>query len=83
MCIERVGQVVDAEGSDSGVVIADVGGVYRRISTALLVLDGIEVVRGDWLRIHVGMAVEVLADEEARDLVRAYGLTGLTERRGL
>jgi hydrogenase assembly chaperone HypC/HupF len=83
MCIERVGQVVDAEGSDSGVVIADVGGVYRRISTALLVLDGIEVVRGDWLRIHVGMAVEVLADEEARDLVRAYELTGLTERRGL
>ncbi len=83
MCIERVGQVVDAEGSDSGVVIADVGGVYRRISTALLVLDGIEVVRGDWLRIHVGMAVEVLADEEARDLVRAYELTGSTERRGL
>ena len=83
MCIERVGQVVDAEGSDSGVVIADVGGVYRRISTALLVLDGIEVVRGDWLRIHVGMAVEVLADEAARDLVRAYELTGLTERRGL
>ncbi|MHB1510629.1 MAG: HypC/HybG/HupF family hydrogenase formation chaperone [Acidimicrobiales bacterium] len=82
MCIERIGQVIGAEEPDSGVVIADVGGVYRRISTALLVFDGIEVVPGDWLRIHAGMAVEVLTDVEARDLVRAHEAVGSMERKG-
>ncbi len=81
MCIERIGQVVGAEAPDDAVVIADVGGVYRRISTALLVFDGIEVVPGDWLRIHVGMAVEVLADEEARDLVSTHEAIGSMDRR--
>ncbi|HXY44824.1 MAG TPA: HypC/HybG/HupF family hydrogenase formation chaperone [Acidimicrobiales bacterium] len=72
MCVEQIGQVVAVEDAESGVVIVAVEGSRRRASVALLQFDGVEVMPGDWLLIHTGLAVRVLGDDEARELVRAH-----------
>jgi len=72
MCVEQVGRVVQLSAPDDGVVIVEAGGRRRRISTALLVLEGVEVRPGDWLQTHTGLAIRVLPEDEAGELVRMY-----------
>jgi hydrogenase expression/formation protein HypC len=61
MCLGLPAQVV--EPPVDGLAKADVGGVRREISVALL--DG-EVVPGDWVLLHVGFALGRIDEEEAR-----------------
>jgi hydrogenase assembly chaperone HypC/HupF len=72
MCVERVGKVVSLPSEEEGVAIVDIAGSLHRVSTALLVFDGVEVLPGDWLQAHTGLAVRVLPEPEARRLVAAY-----------
>ena len=72
MCIERVGQVVSLPSEEEGVAIVDIAGSLRRVSTAMLVLEGVEIAPGDWVPAHTGLAVRVLPEGEARRLVSAY-----------
>ena len=72
MCVERVCQVVAMPASEEGTAIVEVGGVRHRVSTALLVFEGIEVRPGDWLQTHTGLAVRILPEADARRLISAY-----------
>ncbi len=72
MCVERVGRVVGFPEREEGVAVLQVGAALRRVSTALLVIEGVEVSVGDWLQTHTGLAVRVLPEAEALRLVAAY-----------
>ncbi|MGZ4354350.1 MAG: HypC/HybG/HupF family hydrogenase formation chaperone [Gaiellaceae bacterium] len=61
MCLGIPAQIV--EPPVDGLARADVGGVRREISVALL--DG-AVEPGDWVLIHVGFALNRIDEEEAR-----------------
>lgn len=61
MCLGIPAQIVEPPAD--GLARADVGGVRREISVALL--DG-AVQPGDWVLIHVGFALNRIDEEEAR-----------------
>jgi len=61
VCLGIPAQIV--EPPEDGLARADVGGVRREISVALL--DG-AVEPGDWVLIHVGFALNRIDEEEAR-----------------
>lgn len=61
MCLGIPAQIVEPPAD--GLARADVGGVRREISVALL--DGV-VEPGDWVLIHVGFALNRIDEEEAR-----------------
>jgi hydrogenase expression/formation protein HypC len=61
MCLGIPAQIVEPPAD--GLARADVGGVRREISVALL--DG-AVEPGDWVLIHVGFALNRIDEEEAR-----------------
>ena len=61
MCLGIPAQIVEPPAD--GLARAEVGGVRREISVALL--DG-AVGPGDWVLIHVGFALNRIDEEEAR-----------------
>lgn len=67
MCLGIPGQIVDIIDPAQMRARADVDGVRRDVSVALLGLEGPEGVRvGDWVLIHVGFALSKIDEEEAR-----------------
>jgi hydrogenase assembly chaperone HypC/HupF len=69
MCVETVGRVIDIPDPDEGIALVDVDGAVKRVSLALLVVEGVEVSVGDWLLTHTGLAVRVIDDDEANRLL--------------
>ena len=64
MCVTDVGRVV-AVSDDGGTAELEGGGGRRTASLAVLVLEGTPVEVGDWVRVHTGLAVEVVGADEA------------------
>ncbi len=62
MCLGIPGQVTDI--LDEHYATVDVGGARRKINTDLLA--GRSLGNGDWVLIHVGFALAVIDEEEAR-----------------
>jgi hydrogenase expression/formation protein HypC len=60
---------VDSGGREA---VTDVDGTERRVSLAVLTLDGRTVEPGDWLLVHTGLAVETLDPVEAAELVALH-----------
>ncbi len=56
---------VSAKNGDRGVV--DLGGVAREVSLALVDADV-----GDYVIVHVGIAISVLDEAEAREAIRLF-----------
>ena len=70
MCVTDVGRVT-ALAADGGSAELVGGGPSRPVSLAVLVLEGVPVHVGDWVRVHTGLAVEVLGEGEALAALRA------------
>ena len=68
MCLSLVGRVRSVEGPDA---VLEIEGHDRRVSLAALVLDGTTVAVGDWLVVQTGLAVSILEEDEARDVLAA------------
>lgn len=66
MCMSSVGRLVSLDDGDA---VVDVDGAARRVSAALLVLEGTAVEPGDWLLVHTGFAVARLDPDDAAELV--------------
>lgn len=65
MCIGIPGQIVELLADGSGKV--DVCGVQRDVNLALVGDVGI----GQWVLVHVGFAMSIINEEEARDTLDA------------
>lgn len=64
MCLGIPGQVVElVEGFGNQLALVDVEGVARRINIGLLDEGSVEA--GDWILIHMGMAMEKVDPEKA------------------
>lgn len=63
MCLGLPGRIVEIVDPENRIAKADVAGVRRSISIALLADEGVSV--GDWVLIHVGFAMSKIDEEEA------------------
>ena len=59
MCLGIPAQIVSV--ADDGLATAEVSGVRREVSTALVP----EAKQGDWVLVHVGFALHTIDEEEA------------------
>lgn len=62
MCLAIPGQVVEVVDDANRLAQVDVAGVRRTVNIGLL--EGIQV--GDWVLIHVGFALSLVDEDEAR-----------------
>lgn len=64
MCLGIPGQVVEVlDGYEGQLALVDVEGMARKINIGLLEGDSLEP--GDWILIHMGMAMEKVGAEAA------------------
>ena len=76
MCLAIPGQVVEIVDETNRLAKVDVAGVQRNVNIGLLDEDGVGVIPGDWVLIHVGFALSKVDEEEARatrDLLERMG----------
>ena len=77
MCLGIPGQIVSISDPDALRAKVDVDGVRREVSVALIGLDGPGGVRvGDWVLVHVGFAMAVIDEAEARETLDALKRLG-------
>jgi hydrogenase expression/formation protein HypC len=79
MCLSSVGRLLSLDGHDA---LVDIDGRPRRVSAAVLVLEGVAVAPGDWLQIHTGFAVTRLDPEEAEGLIELRQEMAATQEHG-
>jgi hydrogenase assembly chaperone HypC/HupF len=68
MCIEIIGNVISVDDAVSEALVETDTGV-RRMSLALLRLEGGDVEKGEWVLSHTGFVVARLEEAEARRLI--------------
>lgn len=68
MCLAIPGKIVELETETEAKL--DVTGVRRRVDVSLLKRQGMSVVPGDWVVIHVGFAMNKINGEEAEAMLR-------------
>lgn len=79
MCMSSVGRLLSLDGHDA---VVDIDGRVRRVSAAVLVLEGVSVAPGDWLQIHTGFAITRLDPEEAEGLIELRQQMAATPAHG-
>ncbi len=72
MCVGVPAQVVSF--IDARQVLVDIAGVQRVIDASLVTPDGLVI--GDWVLVHVGFAMSILDDAEARRQLEFIELLG-------
>ena len=64
MCLGVPGQIVEFLDATHHLAKAEISGVRRAVNVGLLVPDGLAI--GDWVLIHVGLALAKIDEPEAR-----------------
>lgn len=77
MCLGIPGQIVEIIDTEHHRAVADVDGVRREISVALLGTGSFEGVSpGDWVLIHVGFAMAKIDEQEAAETLSVLKVLG-------
>jgi hydrogenase expression/formation protein HypC len=66
MCLAIPGQILEIVNEEHRLALVDVVGVRRTINIGLLDVDGAGARPGDWVLIHVGFALSIVDEDEAR-----------------
>ena len=74
MCLGIPGEVVELVDSNHHLAKVDVAGVRRNINIGLLEEE--ELAKGDWVLIHVGLAMAKMDEGEARLALEGLQLMG-------
>ncbi len=75
MCLGIPGQVVEVlEGNNGQLALVDVEGVARKINIGMLDDDSLSP--GDWVIIHMGMALEKVDRQQAAEALSGLELLG-------
>lgn len=72
MCLEVIAQVLELPTDQEGMAIVDANGSVRRVSLVMLTLENAQVVPGDWLLVHTGLAMSILSPDEAHQLLELH-----------
>jgi hydrogenase expression/formation protein HypC len=70
LCLAIPGQIVELVDEERRLACVDVAGVRRNVNVGLLDSDGVGVVPGDWVLVHVGFAMSQVDELEARATLR-------------
>lgn len=84
MCLGIPGEIVKILDDRPDLATVDVGGVRRNINVGLLGEEPPEP--GEWVLIHVGFALSVIDEQEARavlDFLETVGQTYIDEKAAL
>ena len=78
MCLGIPGQITEIIDAEKKQALVDVSGVKRPVNIACIVTDShpVEACIGDWVLVHVGFAMSVINEEEAKktlDLLTELG----------
>jgi len=73
MCLGIPAQIVEIVNPAAKTAKAEIGGVRRLVSCALL--EG-EAKVGEWVLIHVGFALDRIDEEEARETLQLFSEMG-------
>lgn len=79
MCFRIPGRI--DEIGDDDLAHVDVDGSLRRVSLSMIKDDAPEI--GDWVVIHMGVAVELIDEERAAEINEGLQLVGRAQRRAL
>ena len=66
MCLGIPAQIVELVDPEAGLAKAELSGVRRKVSIALCPEAGV----GDWVLVHVGFALSLIDEDEARETLR-------------
>jgi hydrogenase expression/formation protein HypC len=80
MCLGIPAQLVEIVDPEARTAKAEIGGVHRIISCALL--EG-EARPGEWVLVHVGFALDRIDEEQARQTLRLLSEMGEAYERQL
>lgn len=77
MCLGIPGQIVDIHDPDQMRAKVEVEGVRREVSVAIVGIGGESGVKlGDWVLVHVGFAMALIDEAEARETLDALQRLG-------
>ena len=74
MCLGIPGKIIEIVDEANQIAKADVSGVKRNVSVALVRSEGIEP--GDWVLIHVGFAMSKIDEREAHETLAILKMMG-------
>lgn len=80
MCLGLVGRVVAIDADHPDVARVDVGGSEKRVHVGLIEEP---LAAGDWVSIHLGLAMEKLSADDAAGWLEAVRLMGPDDGSGL
>ena len=81
MCISLPALVIEVDPSRSEALVK-IGDSHRRVSLAVLTLEGESIVAGDWVLVNAGLALERVDEAEAKEYASWFGETGLDDLIG-
>ena len=77
MCVGVPAQVIELLEPSTRQAVVEVSGVRRRVDVSLIVDDdGIGLSAGEWVLLHVGFAMSVIDEEDARRTLELLTLLG-------
>lgn len=79
MCLGVPGQVVEVGKSITDNAIVDVCGVKREVNIALVCEENTASMIGKWVLVHVGFAMSIVDEEEAKATLDALLAMGEVE----
>lgn len=76
MCLGIPGQIVEITDPATNMAMADISGVRRKVNVTCVSGDGLENLIGKFVLIHVGFAMALIDEDEAKktmDTLNALG----------
>lgn len=80
MCIGIPGQIIAVGEDIHQYATADVNGVKREINIALICEGEPQELLGQWVLIHVGFAMSIIDEQEAKETMAALAALGELEQ---
>ena len=71
MCLGIPGQIIQVSNSDLQLALVDVCGVQREVNVSLICNDDPQNLLGKWVLVHVGFAMSIIDEEEAKQTQQA------------
>ena len=77
MCLGVPGKIIAVGEEIHELATVEVNGVQRQVNIALVCEDQLQDLLDRWVLVHVGFAMSILDEDEARDMLSALeNLTG-------
>lgn len=72
MCLGTAGQIVQFEDADRQTATVDIAGTHHVVNTGMVAGDADPPGPGDWVLVHLGMALQRMTPEEVAQVRSSY-----------